>query len=576
MVKKSIKGLFAAVLCTVADMLGQNSPYLLPQNVLFQAGLDTQFVAKGALFLAALLCGTILIGRVLRRLFGFPVISGQIISGIILGPTGIDLANLGYFTQAITLTDQLSQKVYALVPADLFVFFIVLLSSVLTVSYLLWLAGYETNVKDLLKVGVTAVSAGFLGGILPIVLIGSALWFLYSGFFSFVTVVGVGLVFAATSVSIPVALLVSSQKMHLKSSQATLGAAIVDDILAVIMVSLFMLLVQSGALGHCINPAVHGKCSIGVSVVYMLFAALMLAMVGYYALVPLMKKMHEWKLGHVLAPLATIIMLGYFAFSELFGGLAGVTGAYFAGLFQRSADPHRVAEKAVSPFVNSILLPLFLGSIGLQINLKLLNFSHWLLVLLLLVLAAVSKMASCWVATMISNYAARRTSNKWTRLETYLFGASMITRGEVGLIIATLLRGADIITADLYIVCVVTIVMTTIIAPLLLTFGFNLYNAQLQEQKEGAYSYTLGAFTTIGIDQMFQMIAFILEKDAELNTTVRFSEGRKIIDIENDRVKVIFTPQKEILFEGDKRKIMALVSKIKHEIMHELEQISLQ
>jgi len=112
------------------------------------------------------------------------------------------------------------------------------------------------------------------------------------------------------------------------------------------------------------------------------------------------------------------------------------------------------AEKVLSPFVNAILLPLFLGSIGLQIDVSLLGRHEWGVVVLLLIIAICSKLIGCCLATMLS---------RWSWLETYLFGSAMVTRGEVGLVIATILYGSQLILPQQYIIAVVVIVLITIL-----------------------------------------------------------------------------------------------------------------
>lgn len=550
-------------------------PRSLPQNILLQSGFDTTFVAKCALFVALLLLGTILIGKILKILLRIPVIAGQIVGGIILGPSLINIQKIGFFTEPLELTDQVSQKLYAVIPSDLFGFFVLLLSSVFTVSYLLWLAGYETNVRDLMKVGTTAVSAGFFGAVIPVVMVVGGMYWLYPNEYSLAAMTGIGLIFAATSVSIPVAMLVSSNKMHLKSSQATLGAAIVDDILAVILLSLFMLGAQSGLFGPCkVLQVGHHSCGLVRSLLFMVVSAVVIISFGYLIIPQFTQKLKDWKLSHLMAPAATAIMLFYFSFAELVGGLAGITGAYFAGLFQRVSDTRRTAEKVCAPFVNSILLPLFLGSIGLNIDLHLLNTNQWKLVGVLLVLSILSKLVGCALATGMSNFSQRRKKNRWSALETYLFGSSMVARGEVGLVVATILRGAQVIELDTYVLCVVVIVMTTIAAPIMLSFGFSRMDAKLEQEGDTLYRFKLGTFSVIGTNQMFNIITGRLESNSQLKTTVSISEGRKIIDLEKDRVKIIFSPQEGILFEGDRAKIMEIVSDVKHEALHELDKIS--
>lgn len=538
--------------------------------------MDTTFVAKCALFIAVLLMGTLFFSKIFKVLFRMPVIAGQIIGGIILGPSLINIQKIAFFSEPFSLTDHLTHKVYSVVPADLFVFFILLLSSAFTVSYLLWLAGYETNIRDLMKVGATAVGAGAFGAILPVIAVVGGMQWLYPGHYSLVTMMGIGLVFAATSVSIPVAMLVSYNKMHLKSSQATLGAAIADDILAVILLSLFMMGAQSGLFGPCtMLVSHHHSCSIGRALLFMLATAIMIIGFGYLVVPPIIQKLRDWKLPHLIAPVATGIMLFYFAFAELAGGLAGITGAYFAGVFQRVADTRRMAEKVCAPFVNAILLPLFLGSIGLQVDISILTRAQWELVAFLLVIAIISKLVGCALATGMSNLSQRRKANKWSGIETYLFGSSMVARGEVGLVIATILRGAQIIEPDIYVLTVVVIVLTTIAAPIMLSFGFARMDAALEQVGAKSFHLKLGKFGVIGTNQMFNIIAGQLEKKRRLSTTVQFSEGRKIIDLENDQVKIIFSPSLGIVFEGNRTRIMEIVSEVKHEALHDLEKISL-
>jgi Kef-type K+ transport system membrane component KefB len=554
------------------SLFGQNVPYQLPQSILMQSGLDTTFVAKCALFVAFLLIGTLFFGKLLHLTLRLPTIAGEIIGGIILGPTLFDIQRIPFFTEQIQLVDGVSQKLYSVIPSDLFVFFILLLSSAFTVTYLLWLAGYETNIRDLLKVGTTAVGAGFFGAVLPIVMtVGGMLW-LYPGQFSLITVIGVGIIFAATSVSIPVAMLVSSNKMHLKSSQATLGAAIVDDILAVILLSLFMMAAQSGLFGACEIAASGHHCGIGKALLFMFASVVAILAFGYFLIPPAMQKLKDWKMTHLMAPVATATMLFYFGFAELVGGLAGITGAYFAGVFQRVSDNKRTAEKVCAPFVNAILLPLFLGSIGLQVDLNILTKEQWILVLVLLVLSIISKLVGCGLATGMSNLSARRKQNKWGLVETYLFGSSMVARGEVGLVVATILRGSQVITPDMYVLCVVVIVLSTVAAPMMLALGFA-YMDKKQGQKK--FQLSLGKFETIGTNQMFNIIISQLEAHKKLNTTIQISEGRKIIDLENDRVKIILSPEEGIVFEGNRTKIMEIISEVKHDALHDLEKISL-
>ena len=562
----SIFGLSFFSRCWASEQLS------IPQGVLSGSGLDTIFIAKGALFIALVLLGTIACGRILGRLFLLPTVAGQIIGGIILGPSVFNLPNWHYFKQPLYLFDQATGAFYSIASSDLFVFFLLLLSSALTVSYLLWIAGHETDVRDIAQVGLTALIAGVLGAVLPIIFTWLALYPYELGI-STVQALSLGLIFSATSVSIPVATLFSYNKMHLRSSKVTLGAAIIDDIFAVFLLSFFFILLQSGTFGQveCFLDHCHTK-TFGEALVYMIFAFSVLFLTGYY-IIPqfnrFLKKHHQ---TFLLASVANGVMLLYFSFSELMGGLAGITGAYFAGLFHRMGDYRHHAEKVISPYVNTFLLPLFLGSIGLTLNIRVVPLYGWFLVALLLTLAIISKLLGCYLATGLSNLFGNRDANRWTLLDGYLFGSSMVARGEVGLVIATVVYSTKIITSELYVIAVMVIILSTIVAPIMLAIGFS--RLELVPLADGDYTLNIGLFKVIGTTQLYHIIVGKIERSKEYKTSVQMSEGRKIINVEGQNVKVILCPEEGIIFKGDKQKIKQIMQMVRESVMEEIERLA--
>ena len=548
-------------------LIGQTE-LAIPEGVLINSGIDVGFVARFALFVSMLLLWTVGWGKLLHKLLRLPTIAGQIIGGILIGPSFLDIKQMGIFSDPLRLYDHATGSLYALASSDLFVFVVLLISSALTVSYLLWIAGHETDIGDILKVGVTATSAGLLGAIIPVLMTAAAM---YYGNFTLLEGVGVGLIFAATSVSIPVAMLFSHNKMHLKSSKATLGAAIIDDIFAVILLSVFFIAVQSGLFG-CVKEVHCGHtASIVEAVVYMMVSFVVIFFTGYFVIPPIFQWMRKKQRSHLIAPVANGIMLIYFAFAELVGGLAGITGAYFAGLFHRMGDGKHVAVKAISPYVNAVLLPLFLGSIGLQLNLRVLSLHDWFTITWLFILAVASKLLSCYIATWLSNLSGRRGSHTWSLNETFLFGSSMVARGEVGLVIATILRGSDIISSQVYVVSVVVIVLTTIVTPVMLAIGFAYHKEQEDEQE---YLLNVGFFNNVGTAQMFNIIVGAIGARRGHNTTIRFSRGRRVFNLEQENVKIILSPSKGVFFEGNQAKIREIIDMVKKTVQDDLEGLS--
>lgn len=555
---------------------GKSNFLTIPQGVLLGAGLNPTFVATFALFVAIILLWTIAWGKILKKAVRLPVIAGQIIGGILLGPSCINIQGYQFFAVPLQLIDTVSGKFYALASSDLFIFFILLISSAFTVSYLLWIAGHETDIQDILKVGVTAVSAGIFGALLPILMTVAIVSLFFSESFTLAQSIALGLMLSATSVSIPIAMLFAQNKMHLKSSRATLGAAIIDDILTVILLSVFFITAQAGMFGF-INQKIHNAHHVGAieAIVYMIVSFAVIFFTGYFIVPPIIRWLKRQHFSHLITPVANGLMLLYFAFAELVGGLAGITGAYFAGLFHRMGDDHHHAEKVISPFVNAILLPLFLGSIGLQVDISILTMSQWIIVFLLLIVAIISKLAGCFLATFLSNISGRRAANRWNALESYLFGASMVARGEVGLVVATILQGSQVITSQQYVIAVVIIVLTTIAAPIMLALGFyRLDLVQISPDTSTGFSLNIGLFDIIGTTQMFNIIIDRIEATKAFNTSVYFSEGCKIINLEGHNVKIILSPEKGIIFKGNRENIDRIIRLVKSSILEEVELLS--
>ncbi|HLW72697.1 MAG TPA: cation:proton antiporter [Candidatus Babeliales bacterium] len=540
----------------------------IPAGLLVTAGLSPAFVAQFALFVAIILMWTIAWGKVFKKLCGLPVIAGRIIAGILLGPSLCNIAEFSFFAQPLLLLDRLTSQMYSLASYDVMLFVVLLVSSALTVSYLLWIAGHETDVHDIFSIGPVAVSAGVFGAVLPIIMIAVPLYYCCGAEWSAVQAIGMGLIFAATSVSIPVAMLFAYNKMHLKSSKAALGAAVADDIFAVILLALFSLSAQAGLLGHVDVALVQGHGpSLLTSLFCIVFAFVVMSVAGYYFVRPFIEWLKRSHLSHLIAPAANGIMLIYFAFAEIIGGLAGITGAYFAGLFHRMGDHRHGAEKVISPFVNAFLLPLFLGSIGLQLDVRLLSGYDWLLVIFLLVMAIISKLLGCWLATALSNCFAHKDSYRWTALDTYLFGSSMVARGEVGLVVTTILFGSGIILPSHYVIAIVVIVLTTVATPIMLAQGFERLALRAKDQ---VFSLNIGLFSFIGTTQMFHIIMGCLEKSGMHPIVVQISDGSTVANLEEANVKVVLNADNGILFEGDKEKIEGIVRLVKESIVDDL------
>ena len=234
-------------------------------------------------------------------------------------------------------------------------------------------------------------------------------------------------------------------------------------------------------------------------------------------------------------------------------------------------DAWHHAEKVISPYVNTFLLPLFLGSIGLTLNVRVVPARGWLLIAFLLIIAIIAKIVGCYIAILLSNVFGKRESHRWTVLDGYLFGSSMVARGEVGLVIATVVYSTKIITPDQYVVAVIVIILTTIATPIMLAIGFS--QMDLIERQSGAYTLNIGLFKVIGTTQLFHIIVGKIEHSKAYKTSIQISEGRKIVNIEGQNVKVILCPEEGIIFKGDKQKIKQIMNIVRDSVTEEIERL---
>ena len=146
----------------------------------------------------------------------------------------------------------------------------------------------------------------------------------------------------------------------------------------------------------------------------------------------------------------------------------------------------------------------------------------------------------------------------------------MVARGEVGLVIATILNSTHLMTPAQYIICVVVIVLTAIASPIMLTIGFK----KLEEQEKTypvEFSLKIGPFKQLSLRYLFDIICAQLEKDEKIQPIIAFSEGKKILTL--DDTKIILEPEKGITFKGNEEQINEILTNLKISLIHDIELI---
>ncbi len=390
-------------------------------------------LALVVIILAAKLAGA------LTASINLPSVLGELCAGVVLGPTVLNLLGLPIFNQP-----QLEEIITDL--AELGVIFI------------MFLAGLESDVRSLRESGKAAALAGTLGVIAPLLL-----GFLVSLRFGYQTVTAlfIGVILTATSVSITAETLRDLGKLRSRVGSTLLGAAVFDDILGLLVLSLFLTLVANGG-----SPSPEGFAfTVGRMIVFLLAAA----MLGIWALPLLTRTIHKRsnpsraRSSQFVLSIAIVVGLGLALASEVVGALAGITGAYLAGLFFSRTELRPIIQESMQGLVYGFFAPIFFISIGLRANARILTNETLIFAAVIVVVAIVTKIVGCGFGAKLGGMRNR---------EALQVGVGMISRGEVGLIVASIGIDMHIIGQDVYATTVVVVLVSTLVTPLFLSLAF--------------------------------------------------------------------------------------------------------
>ncbi len=362
---------------------------------------------------------------------GQPAVLGELLVGVVLGPSVVNILSIPRFAG-----EALSTGVFLLAN--------------LGVVVLMFIAGLETDLDEMRRVGLVAVTAGVAGVVAPLLLVAAAaLAFGLGGGRS----VFMGVVAAATSVSITVQTLIELRQLNSKEGTAMLGAAVVDDIVALVVLALF--LAASGVGG-----AMPG--GIGITLVRMAAFFLIAVVLGRFLRTALAVARRA-PVSEGLLSAALITLLIYAWASEALGGVAVITGAYLAGLIVGQAGFRHEVEQHLKALTYAMLAPIFFVSIGLQTNARSLHLSDLPFAALVIAAAVAGKVIGCGAGARLGGFA-------WP--EALRVGVGMISRGEVGLIIAALGLQAGLLDARGFAIAVIMVLATTLVTPPLLRLSF--------------------------------------------------------------------------------------------------------
>jgi Kef-type K+ transport system membrane component KefB len=367
-------------------------------------------------------------GGYLSYRLGQPSVLGELLVGIILGPSVLNILHLPFFTD-----EHLGEVIHQLAEIG--------------VMLLMFLAGLELHLKDLGRSGKVAILSGTLGVILPLMLgIGVGLSFQMD----FLSALFIGLILSATSVSISAQTLMEMNVLRSRVGIGLLGAAVFDDVLVVLGLSLFTAVVLSDATG----PA-----SILIVFVKMFAFLVSASVIGWLLLPKLSRKVTDFPVSQGLTAFTMVVVLLYGWGAEVIGSMAAITGAFLAGLMLSRSPVRERIEHGVSILAYGVFVPVFFINVGLSANAREMGGENIWLFLAMSLVAILGKVVGAGAGAGLSGF---------ERQDALRLGVGMVSRGEVGLIVAAVGINEGIIGQEVFSALVGVVIITTLLTPLLL------------------------------------------------------------------------------------------------------------
>ena len=375
--------------------------------------------------IALILLSTKVLG-LFSKVVRLPQVVGALLAGIILGPACLGIVHS---------TEMLSNL------------------SEIGVIVLMFAAGLETDIDELKRSGKASFLIALIGVLVPLAGGAAVAYFFNDSTDSNVMLqnIFIGIILTATSVSITVETLKEMGKLSTRAGNAILGAAIIDDILGIIALTVVISMADESV-------------NIGIVLLKILgfFAFTFVAAVGYHYAFKKWTDNSAVKLRrYVVISFVFCLVLAYCA--EVFFGVADITGAFFAGLALSGTKKSEYISKRFDTLSYLLLSPIFFAGIGLKVELPKMNGEIVLFTVLLCVVAALTKVVGCGLGAKICKYTSK---------ESLQIGVCMISRGEVALIVANKGEAVGLMSDKFFAPVIIMVVFTTVVTPVLLKLVF--------------------------------------------------------------------------------------------------------
>lgn len=357
------------------------------------------------------------IGGMISRKLNQPEVLGQIVAGIILG------AGLMVKTEMVTQIGEIG------------------------VIFLMFIAGLETDIDELKESGKSSSLIATLGVLVPGISVAIVTYLLTKNYEASIFM---GIIATATSVSISVQTLKEIGRLRSKEGVTILGAAIIDDVIGIILLTLSV---------GILKPSAGSNVGLVIGKIVLFF--IVVAIVGKIIKYLLTKFDEIYRLDEKIVSFALIVCLLLAFLSEELG-VAAITGAFFSGVvFSMTEHRHKVTHE-VNRMASLFFIPVFFVVIGMGVDLKQ-AISAFGLGSIIILVAVLSKIIGCGFGAKFSGFNSKQSLQ---------IGIGMVPRAEVAIIISNLGLSLEIIGDNMMAITILMVVVTTLFTPSLLKWSF--------------------------------------------------------------------------------------------------------
>ncbi|ELS31350.1 MULTISPECIES: cation:proton antiporter [Pseudanabaena] len=435
----------------------------LPRSMTLLATAEAEnapIILSGVLLTLVIIYFASKVGSEIAKRLDLPPVLGELVAGVLVGVSVLRLVIFpeGGLTAADSLVMSALQALNPLTPAAIDRIFIsqsevISVLAELGVIILLFEIGLESDLRQLKEVGVQAIAVAFVGVAVPFAAGTAGLMYFFH--VAAIPAIFAGAALTATSIGITSKVLAELGQLKSKEGQIIVGAAVIDDVLGIIVLAVVASLAKTGEVD------IQKVSILLVSAIAFLFGSVLLGGFFNKTFITLVDKLKTR--GNIVIP--AFIFAYFMAFLGNAIHLEAILGAFAAGLVLDETDARNELDELIKP-VADLLVPIFFVTVGARADLSVLNpmipenRSGLFIAIFLLLVAIAGKIVTGWVVFGQEN------------INRLAIGIGMVPRGEVGLVFAGIGTASGAINKPLEVAIIIMVILTTFLAPPFLRIAF--------------------------------------------------------------------------------------------------------